>query len=245
MLIKDNICEAPGCNRGACISRNGHAVCNLHYQRLLLHNSFDLPQRTVRQDCVCAQCGASFDRGYAISATRRNKPQYCSEECEDTKRRVDAEQREASRFWKNVPVGDPSECWEWTGYRSNLGYGRFTRAGKTGTQMAHRIAYELTYGPLPPHLFACHKCDNPPCCNPNHLFAGTAAENFHDAISKGRWRRPPPRRGAESNKTKLTEDQVKEIRSSEEPARVLATRFGVSKTAIYLIRNKKNWSWLP
>lgn len=237
-------CEAPGCQQSALISRDGYDVCNLHYQRLLYHKSFSLPQRDLSRECLCAQCGTAFDRGYAINSQRKRNPQYCSDQCNAIAARNKALAREGERFWKYVGKGDPNQCWEWSGYRSKLGYGRFTRVGKAGTQMAHRLAYELVNGPLPSHLFACHKCDNPPCCNPNHLFAGTAADNLHDAINKGRWKKPKPTRGTDSKKAKLTPEDVAKIFTSKLSTKDLAKLFGVTTTAIYWIRTGKNWSWL-
>jgi hypothetical protein len=78
----------------------------------------------------------------------------------------------------------PTDCWPWTGYTNTRGYGviRINRR----TVLAHRIAYQVERGPIPDGLFVCHHCDNPPCCNPAHLFLGTQTENMRDMISKGR-----------------------------------------------------------
>ena len=93
----------------------------------------------------------------------------------------------ADRFWPKVHIGAPEECWEWARCRDALGYGRFgIPAG--GVAGAHRVAWELTRGLIPDDLQVCHRCDNPPCCNPNHLFLGTAANNGSDRNVKGRAR---------------------------------------------------------
>jgi hypothetical protein len=90
------------------------------------------------------------------------------------------------RFWNLVDKGEPDACWEWTGKKDS--YGRFKIVGNVlGT--ASRIAYILTYGMFDPALEVCHRCDNPPCCNPAHLFLGTHSENMRDASAKGRLNR--------------------------------------------------------
>jgi hypothetical protein len=100
----------------------------------------------------------------------------------------------AARFWSKVDKsGGPGTCWPWTGSVSSSGYGSLTHAGR-GIK-AHRRAWELTNGAIPPGdgphgTCVCHRCDNPLCCNPAHLFLGTTADNTHDMIAKGRKFRP-------------------------------------------------------
>ena len=87
-------------------------------------------------------------------------------------------------FWERTVVTD-SGCWEWTGCRLPTGYGHigFYQNRNCGT---HRVAWILTHGDIPKGLCVCHKCDNPPCINPDHLFLGTRADNVHDRDAKGR-----------------------------------------------------------
>lgn len=87
-------------------------------------------------------------------------------------------------FWSLVERRSDSECWLWKG-TTGQGYGRY------GRKPAHRVAWELFNGrPMGATMFACHHCDNPPCCNPAHIFEGSCADNNRDAHAKGRI--PPP-----------------------------------------------------
>ena len=90
---------------------------------------------------------------------------------------------EPGLFWKFVNIESFFSCWEWRRGKS-YGYGVLTY-----TQYAcraHRMAVRIVYGKIPDGLYICHKCDNPPCVNPNHLFLGTAKDNAEDRITKGR-----------------------------------------------------------
>ncbi len=94
-----------------------------------------------------------------------------------------------ARFWSKVRVERPTECWPWTGGHGDKGHGRFKIAGKLVS--AHVFAYEYFFGQIPdmPGYHGAvvrHRCDNPPCCNPAHLLAGTQASNVADMVARGR-----------------------------------------------------------
>lgn len=138
-------------------------------------------------------------------------------------------------------------CIEYTGQRDRKGYGRFWDGAEK--VLAHRHAWLTARKPIPDGLFVCHKCDNPPCCNPNHLFLGTNLVNVRDAVEKGRPRgaQISPRRGEANNRAKLTEAQVIEIRRRLREPRYhgyladLASDFGVTRNAVASIRDGATW----
>jgi hypothetical protein len=147
---------------------------------------------------------------------------------------------DATRFWARVQKTDA--CWPWIGGKTKAGYGLFG-PGNT-KRLAHRIAWELTHGPIPVGLFVCHTCDNPPCVRPDHLFLGTAGDNADDKHAKGRGRGRP--KGSPSPARKLTAAQVIEIRDRYtgawgEQSR-LARAYGVTQGAIWRIVRRVNWA---
>lgn len=106
--------------------------------------------------------------------------------------------------------------------------------------MAHRLAWIIAFGPIPNGMMVCHKCDNPPCCNPAHLFLGTAKDNMQDAVAKGRHSgRFPHWAVVRSRVRKLTDEQVREIKTSSESGVTFARRFGVTEACVSLIRSGK------
>lgn len=133
-------------------------------------------------------------------------------------------------------------CWIWRGGWKGNGYGSFNLNGKTAP--AHRAAYILFNHAAPGPLDVCHRCDNRACVNPDHLFLGTRLENMQDCKRKGRIARGDrinARKGEDGPGAKLTWDQVNAIRASEEPSKVLATRFGVTNDNINRIRRNDTW----
>lgn len=117
------------------------------------------------------------------------------------------------RFLEKIEFDALTGCWLWTGARHPQGYGFIKR--KDGTQLrAHRVAYELAYGPIPPGLQVCHRCDNPRCIRPGHLFLGTARDNAADMVAKGRAARNA---GERNGGALLTRPQVVQIREASGP----------------------------
>jgi hypothetical protein len=130
-------------------------------------------------------------------------------------------------------------CVEWTAYRDKDGYGILRVSGKL--RRAHRISYERSVGAVPEAMHVLHRCDNPSCINPDHLFLGTNRDNVKDKISKGRDRGI---HGTENRHNKLTPEQVIEIRNSTGTQRAVAARYGISGSLVNYIRNGRSWKHL-
>lgn len=145
-----------------------------------------------------------------------------------------------------------TKCWNWTGAKKGKSktssYGSLVIGSRTdGTRKtisAHRYSYQIYIGDIEDGLFVCHKCDNPSCVNPEHLFLGTRQDNVNDRESKGR-NNPPF--GTSHHKAKLTETDVisaKRLRSKGLTFQSIADRFGVNKKTIIDAIYEKNWKHL-
>lgn len=113
-----------------------------------------------------------------------------------------------TRFWSKVKPAGPDECWEWTGARDGSGYGNaWYRGNATG---AHRVSWILAHGGIPEGMCVLHRCDNPPCVNPAHLFLGTHRDNARDREAKGR-RTAPRILGERNGVAKVPDDIVRDV----------------------------------
>jgi len=132
-----------------------------------------------------------------------------------------------------------SGCWIWTGSLSSRGYG--TIKHKYKTKSAHRVSYELHHGEIQEGKVVCHKCDNPSCVNPSHLYAGTLSDNARDKVKRNRCN---PTRGTKNPRAKLNNEQVLTIFRSKENGSILADAYGVSRTTVSEIKSGRKWGWL-
>lgn len=144
------------------------------------------------------------------------------------------------RIYRNLKSN--GDCLEWTGYRDKHGYGHMSVNGVP--TLVHRTMWEVHNGPIPEGMCICHHCDNTSCVRIDHLFLGTQNDNNQDCIRKGRARKRGLQ-GEDHNQAKLTEDQIMEIRTSNEQGKILAKRYDVTQTTISEIQKGKSWQHLP
>lgn len=176
--MAERICSIEGCGQ----PHVARGWCRRHYYRWHRSGSPLEVRRWEPQSGVCAADGcerAAFSRGWCLKHYKRWRRTGTVERTPPTL---------IERFWDKVDQSaGRTACWPWMAYVTPGGYGEFgTSHGKHVA--AHRFAWEVTYGPIPAGLFVCHACDNPRCCNPRHLFVGSAGANAADRNAKGRTR---------------------------------------------------------
>jgi hypothetical protein len=196
---------------------------------------------------VCHTCDnrACVNPAHLFAGSNRDNVQDCVGKGRWKKRYVPPTKRTPltveERFWRKVRR-DEHGCWEWLGAGRVGGYGHFN-VGKRYVG-AHRFAFELMHGPIPLGSVVCHRCDNPRCVRPDHLFVGTASDNMSDCRDKGRLG-DKRRLGMDNGATRVSPEAAKLIRE----ARVrgvsrpqLAKQFGVSTVTITRITSNKHWT---
>lgn len=141
------------------------------------------------------------------------------------------------RFWSRVDKGSADECWLWTGGLVKKRYGNFQLPEQQW--LAHRFAWTLVFGEIPDGLCVCHRCDNPPCVNPDHLFLGTHTDNMRDCIAKGRMAH-----GERVGGAKLTPQKVRQMRGLYDTGTSVARlsrMFGVVSGTVCYVVHRRHW----
>lgn len=193
---------------------------------------------SVSSTHICEQCGGDF----AVTVkSAGNASRFCSR----------------AHYWewkrgRSTPLADrwakhtrkSDGCWEWTAYRIPTGYGQMGGAKPHTTILTHRASWEIHYGPIPPDTDVLHRCDNPPCGRPDHLFLGTALDNMRDASRKFR-----TTQGERAYCAKLTAGQVLTIRARYAAGGIshqaLADAYGVARESIGNLIRHETWKHLP
>jgi hypothetical protein len=183
---------------------------------------------------TCSACGKRF----LVPPSRLSRIKTCSPEC---RARV-KQDRTPDRFWRFVDKA--GECWLWNGLRLESGYGFFSlnasQEKRNAGILAHRMSWKLAHGPIPDRAHVLHRCDNPPCVRPDHLFLGDQAINNADRDSKDR-----VRHGSAHRNAKLSEIDVQRIRTLYATGaishRQLARGFGISHQTIGDVLSGRIW----
>lgn len=142
------------------------------------------------------------------------------------------------RFWNRV--AKTGKCWEWVGSNNGTGYCQINIEGMH--VYVHRLSYQLIHGEIPKGMSVCHRCDNPRCVRPSHLFLGTHQQNINDKMRKGRHN---PVKGEASGRSKLTDKEVLSIREEYATGNLtqiqIAQQYNITESVICRIVNKKIW----
>jgi len=144
------------------------------------------------------------------------------------------------RLLRNSTLDPETGCWNWDNSKSRWGYGHINVAGKI--KLAHRVSYATLNGAIPDGLCVLHRCDNPACINPEHLFLGTNADNVADKVKKNRQSLIGQGKGEKHTMSKLTNKDVLNIRASSLSQNKLAAMYHTTQSNISLIRSRAHWA---
>ena len=180
--------------------------------------------------------GVSFSKGFCAAHYQQ---QRAGNELKPLQKQLHG-LSEYDRLIAWTDVAGPKECWNWTGSRNKKNWHGQWRNASGQIELTHRAAWRLFKGEIPPGMFILHRCDNPICMNPAHLFMGTQSDNARDMWEKRR-AKPGTSLGEKHGMSKLTEDIVREIRASKESGIALALRLKISPVTVSEIRLRKTW----
>lgn len=222
-------CSVPDCDR----DRKARGWCLMHYKRWRKTGSpFVVLRSPLPESCAVEGCaGKPAARGWCQKHYKRWKEYGDPRE---TKYAVESDIRGRFFHYYKPPAGN--ECSEWAGPRNGDGYGHLFFEGRG--LLAHRVAFEIHVAPIGEGQVVRHACDNKPCVNPRHLLIGYHIDNMRDAVARGR-----TPRGSRHGLSKLTEEQVTEIRRrADSRLSALGREFNVSASTIRQIVKRKTWT---
>lgn len=159
---------------------------------------------------------------------------------------------EHDRFWrfvdKSIGCGPKGDCWQWKGATAK-GYGQVQyKPGHSPRTGAHRYSYRLRFGEITGGRLVCHRCDNPLCVNPDHLFLGSHADNSADCVAKARTcageMRSKLTRGSRNGRARISEADAMIIRASKLPQKQIAAKYAISESAVGHIQRGRTWKHL-
>lgn len=195
----------------------------------------------------CQMCGKQFLT--YLNRVNDGRGKFCSKSCQGRSQSAASAARDdndrMAAFMRHWILNEATGCWEAQGYLIQ-GYGRFSFQ-KRNTR-SHRASWELFRGPIPGGMQVCHTCDNRACCNPDHLFLGTAADNLADMHKKGRWVSKNPSRGTASTQAVLTEEVVKAIRCLSQNGfsqKAIARITNVLTVTVSHVIHRRTWKHIP
>lgn len=188
----------------------------------------------------CAQCGAPYTRNMRSSLSQWHARRFCSRLCSSLSAppqpTLPAIERLNRQTNKAPGLGPHGNCWEWTGHKDRTGHAKM-KDDRHKSAGVHRVAYEAAFGPIPKGAFVCHRCDNGACVRPSHLFLGNQDANMKDMSIKGR-----AARGEKNFRAKLTETDIRAIRSDDRTNVAVGKQYGVSPHTISKIKWGRLWA---